>query len=76
MSLPSRILLYAGVGAFIDINEHRKHEFVAGVRIPLGAEHLLANAPLGFFLEIAPTVELITKTDVGFMGAIGGRYYF
>lgn len=72
---------YAGVGFFLDFEEHHHHrhhhhDWEAGVRVPVGVEHMFANAPVGVFLELAPTVQLIDEVDLGMMGALGARYYF
>lgn len=47
-----------------------------GARIPLGLTYLTADAPLEFFLEIAPVLNLIPDTDGDADGGIGIRYYF
>jgi hypothetical protein len=68
---------YVGIGAFLDYEKHRRHDdWEAGVRIPVGLEYMFAEAPIGVFLELAPTVQLIEEVDLGMMGALGGRYYF
>ncbi len=76
---------YAGVGIFFDYydhdhhhkHHHHDHDYLeAGVRAPIGVEHLFATAPFGIFGELAPSLELVEEVDLGLMGAIGGRYYF
>ena len=47
-----------------------------GARIPLGLTYLAPEAPLEFFLEIAPVLNLIPDTDGDADGGIGVRYYF
>ena len=47
-----------------------------GVRIPLWLTYLAAEAPLEFFLEVAPVIDLIPDTDGDADGGIGIRYYF
>ena len=47
-----------------------------GARIPLGLTYLAPEAPLEFFLEVAPVLNLIPDTDGDADGGIGVRYYF
>lgn len=47
-----------------------------GARIPLGLTYLAPEAPLEFFLEVAPVINLIPDTDGDADGGIGVRYYF
>lgn len=74
----SPITAYWGFGGFLRFeNEERdKDDLALGVRIPLGLEYLLPKDPFGFFLEIAPSVKVITETDADLQGSIGARYYF
>jgi len=47
-----------------------------GVRIPLGAEWLIPNAPFGVFAELVPGLGLVPGTYGFFQGGIGARFYF
>lgn len=47
-----------------------------GARIPLGLSYLAPEAPLEFYLEVAPVINLIPDTDGDADGGIGVRYYF
>lgn len=47
-----------------------------GARIPLGLSYLAPEAPLEFYLEVAPVINLIPDTDGDADGGIGIRYYF
>lgn len=47
-----------------------------GARIPLGLTYLAPEAPLEFYLEVAPVINLIPDTDGDADGGIGVRYYF
>ena len=47
-----------------------------GLRVPLGLNYLAAEAPIGFFVEIAPIVDFLPDTDGDANGGIGVRYYF
>lgn len=47
-----------------------------GIRVPVGLGLMPPKAPLEFFVELAPVVELIPGTDLDFDAGIGGRFYF
>jgi hypothetical protein len=47
-----------------------------GVRVPLGMDYLLGTAPLDFFLELVPILDLAPSTDFSLNAAIGIRYFF
>lgn len=70
--------LYYGLGGRVKLVEDRDEDsdFRLGARIPVGIEYLLGGAPLGFFFELAPVMNLMPKTSLGINFAIGGRVYF
>lgn len=68
-----RLALYYGIGARALLDGSNS---VIGARIPVGLNYLLADAPIGFFLEIAPIVDVIPSTDGNAVGGIGARFYF
>lgn len=68
-----RLALYYGIGARALLNGS---DSVIGARIPVGLNYLLQDAPFGFFLEIAPIVDIIPSTDGNASGGIGARFYF
>lgn len=47
-----------------------------GLRIPFGLNYLAPEAPIGFFVEVAPIVDFLPDTDGDANGGIGVRYYF
>ena len=47
-----------------------------GVRIPVGISYKFADAPLDFFAEVAPVVDIAPDVTLRFNGALGLRYYF
>jgi hypothetical protein len=51
-------------------------DVAVGVRIPVGLDLLLRNAPLEFFLEIAPGLRVIPSTSGDVDGGLGARFYF
>ena len=67
------IPLYFGLGLF---TEDADEIATSGVRLPVGINYLLKDAPLDVYMEIAPTV--VTGDIEGFYisGGFGFRYYF
>ena len=47
-----------------------------GARLPLGLNYLTEESPIGFFVEIAPILDVLPDTDGDANGSIGFRYYF
>lgn len=70
---PQRIPLYTGLGARLAVG---KGSGVFGIRIPFGIAYWLSEAPIEFFLEIAPVLDLAPATELSGNGGIGARYYF
>lgn len=64
--------LYVGIGARAQFRD----EFNLGIRVPIGAEYLLADIPIGIFAEVVPILDLIPNTDFDFEFGAGGRFYF
>lgn len=67
-----RLLFYYGVGARIKTADN----FRLGVRVPAGLNYIFATAPLDIFLEIAPILDIATRTEFRLTGALGARYFF
>ncbi len=67
-----KFLTYYGIGGRVKFEDDSK----VGVRIPLGINYLFAKAPLDFFVEIVPILDLAPSTDFSLNGAIGIRYFF
>lgn len=63
---------YYGIGGRIKFEDDSK----VGVRVPLGMDYLLGTAPLDFFLELVPILDLAPSTDFSLNAAIGIRYFF
>ncbi len=55
---------------------HNANDAMIGIRVPLGLAFLPATAPLEFFLEIVPILDVLPDTDFDINGAIGVRFYF
>jgi hypothetical protein len=68
-----RLPLYLGVGGrFKAVND----DALLGVRFPLGVCYLLENAPVDFFLEVVPLLDLAPETELRGNAAFGFRYFF
>lgn len=63
---------YYGLGGRIKFEEKSK----VGMRVPLGLGYLFGSAPMDFFMEIVPILDLAPETDFGMNAAIGVRYFF
>lgn len=70
---PGEFLPYLGVGGVITVGDDNVY---VGVRVPLGISYVFEKVPLDIFLEIAPVLELIPRTDMDLNGGIGLRYMF
>ena len=63
-----------GIGGRIVFRENDKDLF--GIRFPVGLAYELEQAPIDFFFQLVPILDLVPDTDVDFEGAIGARFYF
>lgn len=68
-----RIPLYVGIGGRFGVGSGQG---ILGVRIPFGIAFWLRSAPVEFFMEIAPIVDLAPATELRGNAGIGARYYF
>jgi hypothetical protein len=66
------INFYYGIGGRVKFEDDGR----AGVRVPLGLGYIFETAPLDFFLEVVPILDLIPETDFNLNAAMGMRYYF
>ena len=67
-----KLPIYYGIGARIKLEDDSK----IGVRIPVGLNYHVADAPLDIFIEIVPILELIPATEFNMNAAIGVRFFF
>lgn len=67
-----RFPVYFGVGGRVKFEDDSKF----GVRIPVGIAYIMEDAPLDFFLELVPLLDLVPDTDFNFNAAIGVRFFF
>ena len=68
----SNIPIYYGIGARLKFEDDNRF----GVRFPVGITFFIREAPIDFFLEIVPILNLAPATDFDLNAAIGARYYF
>ncbi len=66
------VAVYYGLG----IRLKAERQFRAGFRIPLGIVFEFREAPLDFFIEIAPIMDFIPATQLRMNGGFGIRYFF
>ncbi len=74
MKTNERIPLYYGVGGRIRLGD--KNGGRMGVRGVFGIGFFLKQAPIDFFIELAPILDLLPGTTLSMNGGIGGRYFF
>ena len=73
---------YYGLGGRLKLREENDGDnnngkgSLLGVRIPLGLSHRISDAPMDFFIEIVPVLDVVPDTDFDLNAAIGARYYF
>jgi hypothetical protein len=68
-----RFPLYVGIGGRLAVG---KGSGIVGVRIPFGIAFWLRSAPIEFFLEVAPVLDLAPATELSGNGGVGARFYF
>ncbi|MDP2360096.1 MAG: DUF3996 domain-containing protein [bacterium] len=57
-------------------NDNDRDKNRVGVRIPVGIDWVLPRAPVDFFMELAPVVDLMPDTHLDVEGGIGVRFWF
>lgn len=67
-----RVTFYYGIGGRLVFNGQAE----GGFRFPLGFDFLAQKAPLNFFFEIVPGLQLSPEARFTLKGAIGIRYVF
>jgi hypothetical protein len=70
-----RLPLYFGVGGLIRFRDDNEENQV-GVRAPVGLSYMFDNAPVDFFVEIAPAIDVAPNVQGEITGGIGIRYWF
>ncbi|HOP63515.1 MAG TPA: DUF3996 domain-containing protein [Spirochaetota bacterium] len=77
------LAFYIGAGAGFqhhdDNNDkhHDRDEYNSlDIRVPVGLEYTVEKAPLGFFIEVVPALQITPDIDSDIRGGLGVRYYF
>jgi len=68
------IPLYFGIGGRIKTGHNADTRF--GARVVVGVEYFLRDAPIDFFFEIAPIVDLAPSTELDGNAGVGARFWF
>lgn len=67
-----RLPMYYGIGGRVKLEDDSRF----GLRIPVGLDYLLSEAPLDVFIEVVPLLDLAPDTEFNLNGGIGVRYFF
>lgn len=67
-----RVAFYYGLGGRLVL----EGEAEGGFRFPLGLDFISRTAPLNFFFEVVPVLDLSPKARITLKGALGIRYLF
>jgi hypothetical protein len=77
------VSFYFGIGGRVKLkdsdsgrNSRNENDDLLGIRFPVGFSHLMAEAPIEFFAELVPVLDVVPDTDADLNAAIGARYYF
>jgi hypothetical protein len=65
--------LYYGIGGRVRLNRGSDR---LGVRFPIGLAYIFEGSRFDVFMEAAPTLDLVPRTDVEAAAGVGVRYYF
>ncbi len=76
--LESNLPFYYGLGGRLKLKDSGGNDSDAhlGIRLPLGLAYLFREAPLDFFIEVVPVLDLAPETVVNLNAALGMRFYF
>ena len=66
--------LYYGIGGRIKTAPHGDARL--GVRMVVGVEYMVRNAPIDLFLEMAPILDLAPATELQVNAGLGARFWF
>lgn len=69
-----RLPVYFGIGGRIKLAD--VGDDLIGARFPIGLNYHLADAPIDFFVELVPILDLTPDTDFEMNAALGGRFFF
>lgn len=66
------LAFYYGIGGRLVLAD----DPAIGVRIPVGLNYVVEDAPIDLFVEAVPILDLAPSTDFDGNGALGLRFYF
>jgi hypothetical protein len=69
-----KIPIYYGIGGRLKTSRHGDARI--GVRGVAGVAFFLESAPIDFFFEVAPILDLAPATELRFNAGVGARYFF
>ncbi len=69
-----RLSWYFGLGGRVITRSNEDARF--GMRVPLGLDYVFPRAPLNFFVEVVPIMNLVPATDLDLAAGVGLRYVF
>ncbi len=67
-----KLALYYGIGGAIVLTD----DVGVAARVPVGLDYMFATAPFDIFVELAPSLLLVPKTDFRIGAAVGVRFWF
>ena len=67
-----RLPLYYGIGGRVRVEDEAR----VGARFVVGASYIFPDAPFDIFLELAPIMDIIPKTELNANAGIGCRFWF
>ncbi len=73
-AINSQFPLYYGIGGRINTGPQYSGTFA--VRGIIGIEWLPRSTPIDIFLELVPTLQLVSSTGFGFDAGFGARFFF
>lgn len=73
-SVEGGLPVYYGFGARVLLHSSADSKF--GLRVPLGLDLFVADGRIDLFIELAPVLDFVPKTQFGLTGGLGARFYF
>jgi len=69
-----RVSYYFGIGFRLLAHDDRDSRF--GIRVPVGLDYIFKDSRFDVFVEVAPTLDLVSETELDWSGGIGVRFWF
>lgn len=64
--------LYYGIGGRMEFAD----DIEVGIRVPVGLAHKVEDGTADMFAEVAPIIDIVSKTGIELHWLFGARYYF